>query len=186
MTDSTRLSARDAIIESGFRLLARNPSASLEDIANSAGVGRATLHRHFNGRDDLMETLALTALRELDEAAETAAEGAPSWTSAMKRILYALIPLGNRHSFIWREPIEHLPAIQTKMQKLAAKTSEMIEAAKKEGTFHDTVPTEWISQAYDNLIYAAWELVRSGEATPKQAAALAWTTLTHGLRDKIR
>ncbi|MCY4334201.1 MAG: hypothetical protein OXC60_05955, partial [Litoreibacter sp.] len=51
-----------------------------------------------------------------------------------------------------------------------------------EGAFDATVPTEWIVEAYENLTYAAWSLVRSGEATPKQAAELAWRTLSRGLK----
>ncbi|MGI9504413.1 MAG: TetR/AcrR family transcriptional regulator [Geminicoccaceae bacterium] len=75
-----RPQARDAIIEAAFQLFGRDPSASLADIAERAGVGRATLHRHFKGRDDLMVVLAHTAMRELDEAVDTATEGAPTYT----------------------------------------------------------------------------------------------------------
>ena len=57
----------------------------------------------------------------------------------------------------------------------------MIDRAKGEGLFDSTVPTSWIMQAFDHLLYAGWESVGAGETTPDQAADLAWRTLTSGL-----
>ena len=54
-------------------------------------------------------------------------------------------------------------------------------AAQKEGGFDPNIPPEWIVQAYQHLIYAGWTMVAQGEATPMQAANLAWTTLTKGM-----
>ena len=59
---------------------------------------------------------------------------------------------------------------------------ETIDLAKREGLFAEDLPTPWLIEAYDNLIYAAWSLVRTGEATPKQAADFVWRTLTTGLK----
>ena len=58
MTKSLRLSSRDAIIEAAFAVFSKNPGAPLADVAGRAGVGRATLHRHFASR----ETCGLTPL----------------------------------------------------------------------------------------------------------------------------
>ena len=58
---------------------------------------------------------------------------------------------------------------------------EMVDAAKGEGLFDTAVPTTWIVQAFDHLMYAGWESVKAGKTTQDQAAALAWRTLIHGL-----
>ena len=179
--EPTRLSSRDALIEAAFAVFSRDPSASLAQIAQRAGVGRATLHRHFSGRDDLIRALAKIALAEMNEAADAACEDADSYTEALRRTLEALIPLGDRHGFLAREPIENDPAIQSALERQLHETREMVEEAKREGTFDPHVPTAWIVQALDHLVYAAWESVRVGDATPAQAADLAWRTLTSGL-----
>lgn len=72
MTNSVRLSTRDAIVEAAFAVFSKNPSAALSDVAERAGVGRATLHRHFAGRDELVRALAKIASKEMDEAVEEA------------------------------------------------------------------------------------------------------------------
>ncbi|WP_345780906.1 helix-turn-helix domain-containing protein, partial [Gemmatimonas sp.] len=44
------ISARDRIVEAAATVWAADPSATLDVVAQRAGVGRATLHRHFPSR----------------------------------------------------------------------------------------------------------------------------------------
>ena len=182
MTDALRPTARDAIIEAAFDRLTRDPGVSLADIAARAGVGRATLHRHFSSRDELIRALALIAIQEMDEAADAACEDATSNADAFRRMLRALIPLGDRHGFLAREPVEDDPKIAAAFERQTRELQEMIEDAKAEGFFDPAIPTDWITQAYDHLLYAAWESTKAGETTSAQAADLAWRTLTSGLK----
>ena len=181
MSKALRLSTRDAIIDAGFDVFRRDRSASLLDVADRAGVGRATLHRHFASRDDLMNTLALVAMEEMDEAVYAACEDVRSHTEALRLSLAALIPLGDRYGFLSLEPLDGDPEIAAAYQLQIDEMRAAVEQAKCEGTFDRAVPTAWITQAYDNLLYAAWESVRAGEATHAQAADLAWRTITKGL-----
>lgn len=177
-----RPKTQDAIIEAAFDVFGRDPSASLSDVAAAAGVGRATLHRHFAGRDDLIVALAKQATEELDAAVAKAVEGAESWTASLKLSLAAIIPLANRQWFLAQEPLEHHPDIAEAYAAQRADLIEAIEEAAKEGAFAPDVPAGWIASAYDSLIYAAWEAVRAGELTAAQAADLAWRTLSSGLK----
>ncbi len=184
MTNSIRPSSKDAIIEAAFDVFSRNAGASLSQVAERAGVGRATLHRHFSSRDDLLRALARLAIREMDEVVEAACADVTSHSEAMRVSLEVLIPLGDRHGFLALEPIEDDADIQREFDRQQRETEEMIEAVKKEGLLDASVPTAWIVQAYDHLLYAGWEAVRTGQATPAQAADLAWRTLTSGLERK--
>ena len=178
----TNVSSSDHILNAAFAVFSQNPGASLADVAKAAGVGRATLHRHFAGRDALMVELTLTAARELDAAVDAAVADCATYTEALELALHAILPLAARHMFLATEPAAQDPRVA---EVYAAQTRDLahdIDMAKSEGTFDPHIPTEWIVQAYENLIYAGWTLVTSGDATPKQAAALAWRTLTQGNR----
>lgn len=181
MTKSLRLSSRDAIIEAAFAVFSKNPSAALADVAERAGVGRATLHRHFASRDDLMRALSKIAIKEMDDAVELACADATSYSEVARLALQALIPLGDRHGFLALEGETDDPELQAAYAKEQRETAEMVDAAKGEGLFDTSVPTAWIVQAFDHLMYAGWESVKAGETTQDQAAALAWRTLIHGL-----
>ncbi|WP_300038766.1 TetR/AcrR family transcriptional regulator [uncultured Roseobacter sp.] len=177
-----RPTTRDAVIEAAFDVFSENQAASLGDVAQRAGVGRATLHRHFPGRPELMRALARIAMDELDAAVETATAGAHSYEEGFRLSLFAIVPLANRQWFLANEGLEADPEIAAAYKASLDDLRRDVEAAKKEGAFDAGVPTDWIVQAYENLVYAAWSLVRSGEATPKQAAELAWRTLSQGLK----
>ncbi len=169
------------ILEAGFAVFAANPTATLQDVAKKAGVGRATLHRHFKGREELMAGLALAAMTELDAAIHTATKDAPSYTDALRLSLDAMIPLADRQMFLANEPLYHAPDVMAAYAQQLRALAQTVEAAKDEGGFATDVPTAWIVQAYETLTYAAWTIVRDGDATPQQAADLMWRTLTCGL-----
>lgn len=181
MTNTIRPDTQTAILEAAFEVLNRAPNASIAEIATRAGVGRATLHRHFATRNELLRALTLQALHEIDEAADQAAQKAKDNADAMRLVLEAIIPLGDRHGFLASALIDDDPELNGHFERQHQETLDMIEAAKAEGAFDPFVPTEWIAQTYDHLIYAGWESVRAQQTTPTQAARLAWRTLINGL-----
>ena len=181
MTVSLRPTAEAAIIAASFELLAENPGASLGDIAKRAGVGRATLHRYFSSREDLLLALTRAAIREMDEAVDVACEGAPSHSDALYLCLEALVPLGDRYRFLANEPLDDHPDIAKEFARQDREMLELIEETKEEGLFDSAVPSKWIVSSFEHLLYAAWKSVNNQECTPTQATGLAWRTLTTGL-----
>lgn len=181
MTNSIRPTTRDAIIDAAFAVFSKNPSAALSEVATLAGVGRATLHRHFASREELIRQLAKIANDEMDRAVDVACANVTSYSEAARKSLHALIPLGDRFGFLELEPLDGDPDLKASYDRQKRETEEMVDAAKGEGLFDTAIPTSWIVQAYDHLLYAGWESVKAGETTPDQAADLAWRTLTTGL-----
>ena len=184
MRETIRLTTRDAIINAAFAVFSKNPSAALSEVATLAGVGRATLHRHFASREDLVRQLARIANDEMERAVEAACANVASYSEAVRKSLQALIPLGDRFGFLELEPLEDDPDLKVAYDRQRRETEEMVEAAKREGLFDKAIPTSWIVQAYDHLLFAGWESVKAGETTSDQAADLAWLTLTNGLRKR--
>jgi TetR/AcrR family transcriptional repressor of mexCD-oprJ operon len=179
-----RLDTKDAILQAGFDVFGKNSSASLDKVAKRAGVGRATLHRYYSSRDDLIEALAWAAMDELNKAVEEAIKDAQSYTEGLKLALAAIVPLSNRQLFLANEPLDHNPKIAEAYFKDKQELVADIEKAKLEGTFAKDIPSKWIAESFEALIYAAWIMVKDGEATHKQAADLAWRTLTAGLSNQ--
>ncbi|MEM8798198.1 MAG: TetR/AcrR family transcriptional regulator [Pseudomonadota bacterium] len=174
-------STRDAILEAAFETFNERPGASLGDVANRAGVGRATLHRHFSSRDVLMVALAETAIEELNRAVDEAVADAETHTEGLKFSLAAIIPLASRQWFLSHEPVEDDPKIAADYQADIEELFKEIDGAKTEGSIAPDLPTKWVAETYEGLIYAAWKLVREEEATPSQAADLAWRTFMKGV-----
>ena len=176
-----KLSSHDAIVEAAFKVWNKNPGASLSDVAEHAGVGRATLHRHFSSRQQLMQTLAKIAMAELKEAVDLAVADASTHMEGLRLSLAAIIPLASRQWFLSQDIVDNDPEIAAAYEADSKELERTITAAKAEGSIDPELPTRWVAAVYENLIYAAWTLVREEEVTPKQAADLAWQTFMKGV-----
>lgn len=172
-----------AIINAAFTVYATRPTATLADIARAAGVGRATLHRHFSGRDDLIRAMSRVALAELEDAVDTAVADAATYTDALRLAIDAMIPLAARQLFLANESLSSDPDLQAAFDQQRLEMTAAVDGAKTEGSFAADIPSDWIVRVFDNLIHAAWTSVAEGDATPRQAAALVWRTLTTGLKE---
>jgi AcrR family transcriptional regulator len=180
-----KLDYQHAIIEAPLELYNENPSASLADIAARAGVGRATLHRHFKGREDLLLVLAKQAIKEITAVALEAFSQSSSSLDALKRVMAAIIPLANRQWFLAYENFDKVPDVSSAYERQLSGTAFLISSAKKEGDIQSDLSDIWLARVYDNLIFAAWEMVQDEEATPKQAEELAWKTFCEGCVAKM-
>ena len=90
---------RAAIIAGAITLLGRSPNASMQQIAESAGVNRATLYRHFTNREQLVTALHEEAV----EAAAALGRDLPSEgpvVPALNTYLDDAITIGERYRFI--------------------------------------------------------------------------------------
>jgi len=175
-----KLNSHDAIIEAAFELYNESPSASLADIAARAGVGRATLHRHFKGREDLLRVLASRAIAEINDVALDAFARSSSSMDALKKVMEAVIPLANRQWFLAYENFDQVPEISGAYRQQSGGTEFLIASAKKEGAIQSGLSDNWLVRVYDNLVFTAWEMVKDGEATPRQAEQFAWQTFCEG------
>ena len=68
MADRTQM----AILDAAARVVRRRPDAAMADIADEAGVGRATLYRYFPTRESLLRGVAHTGTAELADGIEAA------------------------------------------------------------------------------------------------------------------
>ena len=174
-------STRQTLVRSAITTLANHPGASLEEIARRAGVGRATLHRHFGSRDGLIHELTLEAIAATDRAmAEIPMD--QSATQILRAVIEALVPQGDLYHFLTLESATLTdPNITAQLERQIAELSELIAAVKSEGNLAPEVPDAWVVSALDALIYAAWTSVHEGWVARRDAPALVFRTLFSGL-----
>lgn len=180
-----RPTTRDAILEAAMLVFTEDPSSSLGEVAKRAGVGRATLHRHFRSRADLVDALSLRALDETD-AATASLDEAPDARTALLEMFRAVIPLGSQYGFLRAERDSKNPDLRRRYQRQLDGVREMVEALKLDGDIARDVPTAWVVELIDSLIWAGWSVMERGSSTRDEAAALALRTVLDGLGDDSR
>ena len=171
-----------AILNAAVGVLVVDRGASMRDISEAAGVGRATLHRYFPGREDLIRAIAMDALDECDAAIRSARIGEGTVTGALARLVEALVPIGERfHFLLYEAQLEDDPEFAAADEHVLRPVEDLIERGKKDETFRPEVPAAWIGDALEALLYAAWEGVRDGKIARRDAPGLVVSTLLTGL-----
>ncbi|WP_445365179.1 TetR/AcrR family transcriptional regulator [Microbulbifer sp. ANSA001] len=184
-TNDSRVScSRARLIEAGKELLMKNPKASLKEVAEVAGVGRATLYRHFETREELILEIARECFKLTSQVLR------PIYTDCklsarekVRRGLEALMPLADSYHFLlslWNIAEGDLEVLAYYGQQLDDLTS-LIEQAQKDGDIRKDLSIEWISSMIDAQVYSAWWLIGQGQASVEQAAGFAVTSLFEGI-----
>jgi AcrR family transcriptional regulator len=160
---------RRAILDAAATTLARDRAATLADIAAAANVGRSTLQRYFPDREDLLDAVVTDSLRAVGQAAAEAAldDGPPA--EAMRRLVTAMVDVGDRVLFLYGDPrvLEH--AGET-ADGGSPEVIRLIERGQAEGVFDPEVDAPWIERVLWALVYAGCDAAGRG-TLPRHAAA---------------
>ncbi len=84
---------RTQVLRAAAALLTRKATATMDEVARAAGIGRATLHRQFAGRDALVRALEELGLQELEAALDAAAIDEGPEDEAVRRLVSAVEPV---------------------------------------------------------------------------------------------
>lgn len=173
MTDLRISKSRSAIVEAGISVLLDNPSAGMSDIAAAAGIGRATLYRHYATRDELIRDLARLCLEETDELIAPI-KGVLTGRQALEASIDIIVPQANRYRFLMS--LLQITANDRTVRKIYKRQldelSSVFEEAKQEGDIRSDLPTSWLVAQYDAMLNSAWYMIQAGELSSKEAADL--------------
>ncbi|MCX4705475.1 TetR/AcrR family transcriptional regulator [Streptomyces sp. NBC_01373] len=141
-----------AILEAAEHVLAEDPGASMEQIAEQAGVARTTVHRRFANRQALIEALAASAKQQLMEAMEDAhLDTAPPLVALHRATANAL-----RIKSVWRftlgHPLADTPLTAVIWSEINAGTLEFLARAQREGLLAPEADLMWARRVYYALV----------------------------------
>jgi len=156
------------IVEVAARLLAENPSAGMADVAAGAGVGRATLYRHFPTREALVAAIREQAIEDAERALAACRLDEGSATDALHRLCVAWLDVAERYPLTepQRPPRPHL---------LREPLIALLERGQAAGEFSRELPSHWMARVFGTVLLAG---ARDGTQTPDTVSR----TLLRGLQ----
>jgi AcrR family transcriptional regulator len=173
-----------AILEAAERVLAEDPSASLEQIAEDAGLTRTTVHRRFANRQALLDALALSAKQQLLDAIEEARPDAAPALVALHRVTANVARVKTTWRFSLSHAHAHSEAAAAVWREVDVHTVQLLDRAQREGLLDPATDLDWTRQVYYALLSEA--LNRPGvegdpdRQDPDALATLVIDTLLHG------
>jgi AcrR family transcriptional regulator len=187
----TRGRTRRAILAAAASLLARRRDATLAEIAEAADVGRSTLHRYFPDRGELLRAVVVDSLEELGRSVEEAAieDGPP--LEGMRRLVEAMVAVGDRILFLWGDPRvleDYGPPARAdgECEDDAAPADEpvlrLIRRGQDEGVFDPEADPRWIQHVLWGLVFTGVEDAREGLLPRHRVTATVIRTFENGIR----
>ncbi|MFC4741487.1 TetR/AcrR family transcriptional regulator [Gordonia hankookensis] len=170
---------RSAIVAAAIALLGQSPNASMQQIAQAAGVNRATLYRHFTNREQLF-----TALHEA-VLADTAALSSQLPTEgpvvpALRAYLDDAITIGERYRFILMYRRTD-PGLFEAEAKATAPVVRAIRRAQQQGEIDGRLDPVFASGQLAMLVIGAVGLVERGAMTLDDARVQAQVALGNAI-----
>jgi AcrR family transcriptional regulator len=172
----------ESIVSAAMRLLAADPDATMQQIADAAGVGRVTIYAHFSSRTALVAEVAKRAIARTDAdlaALNLGGEAIPALTS----LLEATWRLAHRHGAILTAADRGMDA--TTLHHAHASPERrfhsILERGRASGVFRIDMPIAWQLDVIHAVLHGASDAVHRGALDADDAPRLLVTTILAAL-----
>ncbi|MEU9342216.1 helix-turn-helix domain-containing protein [Streptomyces sp. NPDC048278] len=174
---------RDHVLRSAAALLTRKSTATMDEVAKAAGISRATLHRHFAGRDALVRALEALGIAECDAALDAARLDEGPAADAVHRLVREIEPAAGLLAFLYTENQLFEGEGQNQgWARIDERIAALFRRGQQSGEFRIDLTPAWLTEAlYGLLASAAWA-VSEGRVAPKDFTHMIVELLLGGAR----
>jgi TetR/AcrR family transcriptional regulator of autoinduction and epiphytic fitness len=174
---------RDRILRAARTLLARQPAASMDDLAQAAGVVRRTVYAHFPNRDELLAGLADKCSADLLEALSRTDRDALDPDVALADFALTLWTAGDEYRLLisLAESNFGMAGIRELLLPVAAQSYALLERAHASGRFATHLPLPVLSAALQAMTLAMMLAVNDELWTDDGARAAVAVLVAAGL-----
>jgi TetR/AcrR family transcriptional repressor of mexCD-oprJ operon len=180
LRDRTASTILDAAALVFFR---HGTSASMDDVADAAGVGRATVYRYFPNRENLIHALLEAALEEMAlRLAEAEIDRVPV-AEGVARTARALVAASSKYAFL-AEETKHIAA-GVEAEKVDECLGAPLRALLRRGIDDGTLRRDWseteITRLFGGLLQTAVQMTAQDGLGVERAAAMVSTVFLEGV-----
>jgi AcrR family transcriptional regulator len=180
-TSALRDHISTAILDAAALVLAaKGDTASMEDVASAAGVGRATIYRYFPSRDDLLSALADVAIDDAHRRIMEADLERATVPEALARIIRAVVACGIKFSVVTSDH-SHVDRIRVD-SLIRDPIRAVFQRGQDEGVMRTDVTTDILVELFGGLTKVALQIADGDELGAEEASALIASIFLDGAR----
>ncbi len=165
--------------------IAHRPRANLQQIAQSAGISKATLYRIAPTREAVVAQLIERSRVHLESALTLADLSKPPFIEALGRLTDNV--MRGRAFFLfwntaqWIQMLDDQDGVDSELPSFYREALEdFFLRGQRAGVFRVDLPARWLVKSYDFLLYAAAESAERGEIATVGMSALVNHSFLHG------
>ena len=173
---------REDLVHRVANALSANHGASTGEIAAAADVSRATLHRVFGSREDLVGTVYSWLLEQCDRVFDGSGIDDAPVLEAFDRLVEDSYPIAQSYWMLIAKPeLESVPEFQQGMADQDERLEKFFARGQSDGVFRPDLPPRWLAYSLGGQIMSAWYLVDDGHAGAREVPRLVRTAVLEGV-----
>ncbi|MFE3119134.1 TetR/AcrR family transcriptional regulator [Streptomyces niveus] len=176
---------RDQVLRTAAALLTRKATATMDEVARASGIGRATLHRHFAGRDALVRALEELGIREFEAALDAAGTDEGSASDAVRRLIAEIEPAAGLLAFLVTENQLFEGEMNEGWDRLDSRVSAVFQRGQRQGEFRIDLSPAWLTDAFYGLVSSGFWAVHDGRVATKDFQYMIAELLLGGARRSV-
>ncbi|WP_246259573.1 TetR/AcrR family transcriptional regulator [Streptomyces typhae] len=177
---------RDQVLRRAAAQLTRKGSSTMDEVARAARISRATLHRHFAGRDALIRALEELGIQECEAAMGAARLGEDSAQDALRRLIREIEPAAGLLAFLVTEnQLFEGDAQHEGWARLDVRIAELFRRGQESGEFRIDLSAAWLTEALYGLVGSGAWAVLDGRVAAKDISYMIAELLIGGAQRRV-
>lgn len=171
---------RAALLDAAAEVLAEAPQASVAEVATRAGLGRATLYRHFDSRGALLGAIREEALARARAAINGVDLSDCDTREGIRRTVRTLLPLGVRFRILLADGSDADADFVAARNEALAPLWSVLTRGVASGELSRTANTGWLGMVLAALLMTAVRATSAGVIDAAEAADQVADTFLDG------
>jgi TetR/AcrR family transcriptional regulator, mexCD-oprJ operon repressor len=179
---SSKPTGKEEVIAAATIAITEQCGRTMNQIAASVGISRATLHRLFNSRSALEIAVAEFSIANLEQATQGVISTGATGKIAVDRLMEVALPIAPSLGFLALKSSATIdPIHQTTTDAIYQVWESWCVEGQRRGEIRLDVPSRWAVRAIPLVSWGIFAAVRRGEVAATDARHLLRTTIFEGV-----